>query len=102
MGLKFWKRRKEEKPKVEESPKDHSFEPTTGTPGAQLKKMGFEGKPFHTNLPTPALLERKERRLETVNKLVREKFKKDHPRYKEFMRIKHKLALEIKLIKGDY
>ncbi len=89
----WWKGRKEEPKKVIDLMEKKE---------EKKGKMGFQGKPFHANLPTPMLLERKERRLETVNQLVREKFRHGHPRYKEFMRIKNKLAMEIKLLKGDY
>jgi len=66
------------------------------------RKVGFQGKEVHVNPPAEVSLKRLEARLETVNKLLATKFKHGHPRYNEFMRIKNRLVLQIKLRKGDY
>jgi len=66
------------------------------------KKMGFEGKNMSVNPPAKVSLKRAKARLETVNKLLEKKFKLGHKRHDEFMRIKNRLEMQIRLMEGDY
>jgi len=88
MGLRFWKRSKAEKPPVPEENAE--------------TKVGFQGKELHVNPSDKISLKRLEARLATVKKLLDKKFKHGHPRYDEFMRIKGRLQMQIKLKKGEY
>ena len=65
-------------------------------------KVGFVGKEMHVNPSDDVALDRLETRLERVKELLQDKFAGNHPRGKEFMRIKRRLQMQIKLKKGDY
>jgi len=68
----------------------------------EVAKAQMVGHELKVNPPDNVALERLEARLKRVDLSLATKFPPGHPRHKEFLKIKERLILEIKLKKGDY